>query len=102
MRLSRYSCASGGVNEIRPLAFRRNPIEIVATWTTTSTPFDRTFPPYARGVAHFDGPGGSQTPDAVADAIAGTLTSSISNRGTVTASERRADAVVTPRPRGDG
>lgn len=53
------------------------------------------FPSLRAGVAHFDGPGGSQTPDAVASAVATTLTSSISNRGTVTESERRADAVVT-------
>ncbi len=53
------------------------------------------FPSLRAGVAHFDGPGGSQTPDAVAAAVATTLTSSISNRGTVTESERRADAVVT-------
>lgn len=53
------------------------------------------FPSLRSGAAHFDGPGGSQTPDAVAAAIADTLTSSISNRGTVTDAERRADAVVT-------
>lgn len=53
------------------------------------------FPSLRAGVAHFDGPGGSQTPTAVATAVATTLTSSISNRGTVTESERRADAVVT-------
>ena len=53
------------------------------------------FPSLRAGVAHFDGPGGSQTPDAVAAAVATTLASSISNRGTVTESERRADAVVT-------
>ncbi len=52
------------------------------------------FPSLRAGVAHFDGPGGSQTPDAVAAAVATTLTSSISNRGTVTESERRADTVV--------
>ena len=47
------------------------------------------------GAAHFDGPGGSQTPDVVARAVADTLTSAISNRGTVTPSERRAEQVVT-------
>ncbi|MGL5930228.1 MAG: cysteine desulfurase-like protein [Dermatophilaceae bacterium] len=52
------------------------------------------FPALAEGAAHFDGPGGSQVPDAVARAVAQTLTSAISNRGTVTASERRAEAVV--------
>ena len=52
------------------------------------------FPALRGGTAFFDGPGGSQTPDVVARAVADTLTSAISNRGTVTAAERRADAVV--------
>jgi cysteine desulfurase family protein (TIGR01976 family) len=52
------------------------------------------FPALATGVAHFDGPGGSQTPDVVADAVARTLTSSIANRGEVTRAERNADDVV--------
>ena len=53
------------------------------------------FPALAEGAAHFDSPGGSQTPDVVARAVADTLTSAISNRGTVTPSERRAEQVVT-------
>ena len=53
------------------------------------------FPALTEGAAHFDGPGGSQTPDVVGRAVADTLTSAISNRGTVTASERRAEQVVT-------
>jgi cysteine desulfurase family protein (TIGR01976 family) len=53
------------------------------------------FPALAEGAAHFDGPGGSQTPDVVAKAVAVTLTSAISNRGGVTPSERRAEQVVT-------
>src|SRR4051794_13064613 len=52
------------------------------------------FPALADGAALFDGPGGSQVPDVVGRAVADTLTSAISNRGTTTASERRADAVV--------
>src|SRR6478735_7078013 len=52
------------------------------------------FPALTEGAAHFDGPGGSQTPDVVARAVADTLTSAISNRGGVTASERRAEQVV--------
>ncbi|MFK5689968.1 cysteine desulfurase-like protein [Ornithinimicrobium sp. LYQ92] len=52
------------------------------------------FPALDGGTAHFDGPGGSQTPRPVAEAIAGTMLSSISNRGSVTASERRAETVV--------
>ena len=52
------------------------------------------FPALAEGAAHFDGPGGTQVPEVVARAVAQTLTSAISNRGTVTPSERRAERVV--------
>ncbi|MEV0676422.1 cysteine desulfurase-like protein [Actinosynnema sp. NPDC050436] len=52
------------------------------------------FPSLASGTAHFDGPGGSQVPAAVADAVRDVMTSSISNRGSVTAAERAADDVV--------
>jgi cysteine desulfurase family protein (TIGR01976 family) len=54
-----------------------------------------SFPALADGTAYFDGPGGTQAPQQVAAAMADTLCSGISNRGTVTAAERRADAVVT-------
>jgi cysteine desulfurase family protein (TIGR01976 family) len=53
------------------------------------------FPALREKAAHFDGPGGSQVPSAVADAVAGTLKSAIANRATVTAAERRADRIVT-------
>jgi cysteine desulfurase family protein (TIGR01976 family) len=52
------------------------------------------FPALADGTAYFDGPGGSQTPREVADAVASTLVAGLSNRGSVTASERRADETV--------
>ena len=52
------------------------------------------FPALTEGAAHFDGPGGSQVPDVVADAVAATLVSAIANRGSVTAAERRADGIV--------
>jgi len=52
------------------------------------------FPSLASGIAHFDGPGGTQTPAVVGDAIVRTLTGPLSNRGTVTASERNADDAV--------
>ncbi len=52
------------------------------------------FPALATGVAHFDGPGGSQVPDAVAAAVAAALLSPTANRGRVTAAERAADDVV--------
>ena len=53
-----------------------------------------SFPALADGTAYFDGPGGSQVPRQVAHAIAATLGAGLSNRGTVTASERRAEDVV--------
>ncbi|MDN5795693.1 MAG: cysteine desulfurase-like protein [Intrasporangium sp.] len=52
------------------------------------------FPALADGTAFFDGPGGTQTPDVVAEAVAATLVSGISNRGEVSAAERRAEGVV--------
>ena len=52
------------------------------------------FPALADGTAYFDGPGGSQVPAVVARAVADAMTSGLSNRGTVTASERRAEAIV--------
>ena len=54
----------------------------------------RDFPALASGTAYCDGPGGSQVPRQVAEAIAATMTSGLSNRGAVTAAERRADGVV--------
>lgn len=52
------------------------------------------FPALAHGVAHFDGPGGSQVPSEVARAVADTLCAGVANRGTVTAAEQRAEATV--------
>jgi len=52
------------------------------------------FPALTDGAAHFDGPGGSQTPDVVAAAVAATMTQPMANRGSVTRAERNADAVV--------
>lgn len=52
------------------------------------------FPSLASGIAHFDGPGGTQTPRVVGDAIARALTAPLSNRGRVTASEQNADDAV--------
>ncbi len=51
-------------------------------------------PALSEGVAFFDGPGGTQMPDVVADAMAELLKAGVSNRGTVTAAERRAEAAV--------
>ncbi|MGW2614932.1 aminotransferase class V-fold PLP-dependent enzyme [Streptomyces sp. NPDC001500] len=52
------------------------------------------FPSLAHGFAFFDGPGGTQTPVPVAEAIARTMTGPLSNRGTVSASERNAEQTV--------
>lgn len=51
-------------------------------------------PALAEGAAHFDGPGGSQVPEAVARAVHDTLVAAIANRGSVTAAEKRADETV--------
>src|SRR3954453_6592626 len=53
-----------------------------------------SFPALTAGTAHFDGPGGSQTPEVVARAVAATLVAPMANRGSVTEAERNADAVV--------
>lgn len=52
------------------------------------------FPSLASGLAHFDGPGGTQTPYAVGEAVARTLTGPLSNRGTTGPSERNAESTV--------
>ncbi|MFV0460743.1 MAG: cysteine desulfurase-like protein [Actinomycetales bacterium] len=53
------------------------------------------FPALREGAAHFDGPGGTQVPTCVSEAVAGTLTAAIANRGLVTPAARRAEQVVT-------
>jgi cysteine desulfurase family protein (TIGR01976 family) len=52
------------------------------------------FPALAEGAAHFDGPGGSQVPTEVAQAVAAAMTAATANRGEVTLAERRAEEVV--------
>ncbi len=52
------------------------------------------FPALKAGSAHFDGPGGSQVPDSVAEAVARALVAPLANRGRVTDAERAADAIV--------
>ncbi|MGJ7439989.1 cysteine desulfurase-like protein [Aquipuribacter sp. MA13-6] len=51
----------------------------------------RHFPQLTDGTAFFDGPGGTQTPDVVADAIRDALLAPLANRGTVTTAARNAD-----------
>ncbi|MER6077844.1 cysteine desulfurase-like protein [Streptomyces sp. NPDC001833] len=52
------------------------------------------FPSLDTGLAFFDGPGGTQTPRPVADAIAATLTGPLSNRGVTSPSELNAEHAV--------
>ena len=54
------------------------------------------FPALAEGLAHFDGPGGTQVPSAASSAVAATMRSAVSNRHGPFASSRRADAVLRP------
>nr|WP_220481780.1 cysteine desulfurase-like protein [Nocardioides ginsengisegetis] len=53
------------------------------------------FPSLDLGVAHFDGPGGSQVPTPVAEAVAAAMTAGLCQRGSASETERRTDAVVT-------
>ena len=52
------------------------------------------FPSLASGIAHFDGPGGTQAPAVVGEAIARTLTGPLSNRGIGVASEQNAEDTI--------
>ncbi len=54
----------------------------------------RHFPQLADRTAYFDGPGGTQTPDVVADAIRDALLAPLANRGTVTEAARNADELT--------
>ena len=67
--------------------------------TRSAAPYDVAavrahFPSLRDGAAHFDGPGGTQTPDVVAKAVHDTLLSPLANRGSATLAERNADAAV--------
>ncbi|HWS35569.1 MAG TPA: cysteine desulfurase-like protein [Actinoplanes sp.] len=59
------------------------------------TAFRAHFPSLDSGLAFFDGPGGTQTPRPVAEAIVATMTGPLSNRGAVSVSELNADRAVT-------
>ncbi|WP_253943902.1 cysteine desulfurase-like protein [Nocardioides marmotae] len=52
------------------------------------------FPALDLGVAHFDGPGGSQVPRQVAGAVAAAMTAGLGNRGTTTEAEARTERIV--------
>ena len=53
------------------------------------------FPQLVDRTAYFDGPGGTQTPDVVADAVRDALLAPLANRGTVTQAARNADDIVS-------
>ncbi len=53
-----------------------------------------SFPALNDDTAYFDGPGGSQTPRAVAHAVAAAMGAGLANRAVVTAAERRAEDIV--------
>lgn len=52
------------------------------------------FPALTHGLAFFDGPGGTQTPVQVAEAITATLTGPLSNRGTDSLPQQNADNAI--------
>ncbi|MEU3948362.1 cysteine desulfurase-like protein [Streptomyces sp. NPDC029526] len=52
------------------------------------------FPALREGIAHFDGPGGTQTPRPVIQAVSDALSAPLSNRGPWVAGERNAEAIV--------
>ena len=52
------------------------------------------FPALASGTAFFDGPGGTQTPTSVIEAMADALRQPLSNRGQLTVAARNADAIT--------
>jgi cysteine desulfurase family protein (TIGR01976 family) len=56
--------------------------------------FRAEFPSLASGIAHFDNPGGTQTPAVVGEAIARMLTGPLSQRGSALVSQRNAEDAV--------
>ncbi|QPP09222.1 cysteine desulfurase-like protein [Streptomyces bathyalis] len=56
--------------------------------------FRAQFPALATGTAFFDGPGGTQTPRAVIEAVAEALAGPLSNRGDGNPAERNAETLV--------
>lgn len=70
------------------------------SFSLVNAPFDvvslrRDFPALSHGLAYFDGPGGTQTPRQVGEAIAATLTGPLSNKGHASLPQRNATTAVT-------
>ncbi|WP_218000214.1 cysteine desulfurase-like protein [Millisia brevis] len=62
--------------------------------TIDTTALRAGFGSLSSGIAHFDGPGGTQTPDVVAAAMYAALTAPLANRGRANLAERNADDIV--------
>ncbi|GAA4900290.1 cysteine desulfurase-like protein [Streptomyces coeruleoprunus] len=60
------------------------------------------FPALKAGSAHFDGPGGTQIPQSVIDAMVDALSDPLCNRGDSTAGERNAESIVVEARRAMG
>ncbi|WP_406832689.1 cysteine desulfurase-like protein [Pedococcus sp. KACC 23699] len=67
---------------------------LAATATLDVAALRTHFPALQGGAAHFDGPGGSQIPSVVAQAVAAAMTAPMSTRGSVTTAEQNSDSHV--------
>ncbi|MBB2890036.1 cysteine desulfurase-like protein [Flexivirga oryzae] len=74
--------------------FERLGMEQTATQRYDVTAVREQFPSLRSGRAHFDAPGGTQTPEPVARAVYDALAAPLSNRGRRTQAERNADDLV--------
>ena len=81
--------AAGSDIQVTPL-----PLGSVRTVPLDLTAFRAEFPSLASGIAHFDGPGGTQTPRVVADTMSAAMIAPTSIRGSSVLSERNAEASV--------
>jgi len=89
---------NGRVSDLVPTSSAGTTID---TWTGTAYDVARVraaFPQLREGeglgAAHFDGPGGTQTPDVVARAVYETLTGPLANDGVATPAERNASRAL--------
>jgi cysteine desulfurase family protein (TIGR01976 family) len=75
-----------------PGAFLRALQEVPVTYDVPAV--RAQFPALTAGIAHFDGPGGTQTPLPVIEAITDALTRPLSNRGSALLGERNAETII--------